>query len=87
MIFSKIVFLANILVLDTRYKHFISQNNNSLYLFNSQLDYALVNYFAKLGSIKCKVDKFFTIPLIKLITKKLLYYNTNRYVEKLSTIL
>lgn len=77
MIFSKIAFSANILVLDTKYKYFISQNNNLLYLFNGQLDYALVNYFAKLENIKCKVDKFFTNPLIKLITKELLYYNTN----------
>lgn len=75
--FSKSEFPVSILVLDIRYKHPESQNNNLLYLFNNQLDYALVNYIAKSETTKNIVDKFLSNLLIKSITKKLSYCNIN----------
>lgn len=78
MIFSEAKFLINIQVLDTRYKQLRSQYNNLFYPFNTQLDYILTYYFAKLETTICNIDKFFTNPLIKLIIKKFSYYNTDK---------
>lgn len=78
MTFIESKFLASILVLDTRYKYFRSQNNNSFYLFNNQVVYTLVHYFANSETTKNNIDKFLTNFLIKLITKHLLYYNGNK---------
>ena len=75
--FNKSEFSAGTLVLDTRYKHPRSQNNNLFYLFNGQLDYALAYYFVDLEITKHNIDKFFTNPLIKPITKDLLYCNVD----------
>lgn len=57
------------------------------YLSIDQLDYTSTHYFAKSDTTKCNVDKFFFNPLIKSLTKKLSYHNTNRWIEKLSAIL
>ena len=46
--FSESKFPAGTPILDTRYEHPRSQNNNLFYLFNSQLDYVLAHYFADL---------------------------------------
>ena len=56
MTFNKSEFLANTPVLESRYKHFGSLNNNLFYYFNDQPDYTLVHYFAKLEIIKRNVD-------------------------------
>ena len=76
--FSKSKFPASIPVLDIRYKHPESQNNNLFYLFNDQIDYVLTHYFEYSKTIKRNVDKFFTNSLIKPITKNLLYHNTDK---------
>lgn len=75
--FSESQFPANILNLDIRYEYLESQIKNIFYLFSDQLDYILVHYFAKLETIKCNIDKFFSILLIKSITEKLSYRNVN----------
>ncbi len=36
---------------------------------------------------KNNVDKFLSVPLIALLTKKLSYQNTNKWIEKVSEIL
>lgn len=77
MTYSKSEFLANTLILNTRYEYLGSQNNNVFYLFRHQLNYALAHYYVKSEIIKCNIDKFFSNPLIKPITKKLSYCNTN----------
>ena len=56
MIFNKSEFPADTPVLDTRYEHPRSQNNNLFYPFNGQLDYTLAHYFADSETIKCNVD-------------------------------
>ena len=78
MMFSKSEFLAGIPVLDTRYEHSGSQNNNPFYPFNGQLDYALAYYFADSETTKRNIDKFFTNLLMKPITKNLLYCNVDK---------
>lgn len=75
--FSEFEFLINIPVLNTRYKHFRSQNNNLFHLFNNKLNYELANYFAEKKMTKYKLDKILSNLLIKRITKKLLYCNIN----------
>ena len=75
--FSESEFLADTPVLDTRYEHLESQNNNPFYLFNGQLDYVLAHYFADLETTKRNIDKFFTNLLMKPITKNLSYCNTD----------
>lgn len=39
-------------VLEIKYHHLSSQNNNLFYLFNNQLDYTLINYIGKSETIK-----------------------------------
>ena len=85
--FSKSKFPLGIPVLNTRYKHLESQNNNPFYLFNDQLNYTLANYFAELETIKCNINKFLSNLLMKPITKKLSYCNINKSIEKLFAIL
>ena len=86
MTFSESEFLAGTPVLDTKYKHPRSQNNNPFYSFNGQLDYALAYYFANLEITKRNVDKFLTNLLMKPITKNLSYCNADEWIEKLSAI-
>lgn len=86
MTLNKSKFLANILVLDIQYKHLRSPNNNLFYFFNVQLDDVLIYYFAKSEINKCNINSFFTNLLMKLIIKKLLYYNAYKWIEKLSAI-
>ena len=69
--FSESEFLAGTLILDTRYEHPGSQNNNLFYSFNGQLDYALAHYFSNSETIKRNIDKFLTNQLMKPITKNL----------------
>ena len=78
VMFSESKLLAGTLVLDTRYKHPESQNNNLFYLFNSQLDYPLAHYFVHSKTTKYNIDKFRTNSLMKLITKNLSYYNIDK---------
>ncbi len=74
---SKSEFLVGTPVSDIRDEHLGSHNNNLFYPFNDQLDYALTNYFAKPETTKRNVDKFLSNPLLKPITKKLSYCNTD----------
>ena len=86
MIFNESKFPASTSVLNTRYKHLESQNNNPFYPFNDQVDYALAYYFADSRTTKRNIDKFLTHSLMKPITKNFLYYNSDKWIEKLSTI-
>ena len=76
--FRKYEFSFGTSVLDTQYKHFESQKNNPFYPFHSQLNYALAHYFANSETTKNNFDKFSTNPLMKPITKNVLYFNTNK---------
>lgn len=76
--FRESKFLAGTSVLDTRFKHLKSQNNNPFDLFNNQDNYALAYYFTNSETIKRNVNKFFTNFLIKFITKNLLYHIANK---------
>ena len=73
--------------MDTRYERLGSSNNNLFYPFNDQFDYILANYFGKLDTTKRNIDKFLYNPLMKPIVKKLSYWNTNKWMEKLSVII
>ena len=86
VMFSESKFPVSTPVLDTRYKHPGSQNNNLFYPFNGQLDYALAHYFLDLETTKPNIDKFITNSLMKPITKNLLYCNADEWIEKLSAI-
>ena len=85
--FSEFKFLIDTPILDTRYKHFGSQNNYLYYSFIDKFDYALADYFAKLKITKCNIDKFLSNPLIKPIIKKFSYCNANKWIKKSSIIL
>lgn len=84
--FSKSKFLVGIPVLSTWYKYLKNKNNNIFYLFNNQLDYILVYFFIKSEITKYNINWFLINLLIKLITKKLFYYNINKYIKKLYNI-
>ncbi len=75
--FSESEFPVGTPVSDTRYIHLRSRSNNPFYPFNDQLDYALAHYFAESETTKRNVDKFLSNPLIKPITKKLSYRNSD----------
>ncbi len=85
--FSKQEFSAGISVSDIKYHYSGSQNNNSFYPFNDQLDYAVTTYFVESETTKGNVDRFLCDLLIAPLTKKLYYRNTNEWIEKLSNIL
>lgn len=57
IIFNKSEFLTDILVLNTRYKHFKYKNNNLFYLFTDQLNYILAYYFVTLETVKYNINK------------------------------
>lgn len=76
--FGKPNFLVNISVFDIRFIYPESLNNNVFYPFNAQLNYILAYYFADSETIKYNVNKFLFNPLMKPITKKLLYCNANQ---------
>ena len=86
MTFSESELPAGIPISDTRYEYLRSQNNNPFYLFNDQIDYALAHYFADSETTKRNADKFFTNPLMKPITKNLLYCNLDEWMANLSAI-
>lgn len=46
----------------------------------------MTHYFAKLETINHNVNKFLFNLLIKAINKKPLYYNANKWMQKLSAI-
>lgn len=71
--FSKLEFSTNIPISDIKYQHPSSQNNNSFYLFNNQLDYALITFFTESETIKGNVNRFLLDPLMALYTEKLFY--------------
>ena len=73
-------------VSDIKYKHPGLKHQNSFYLFNDQLDYALAHYFAESKTIKGNVNKFLSDPLMTPLTKKLSYKNADKWMEKLSEI-
>lgn len=84
--FNRSEFSFDILVLNIRYVYFRSQSSNLFYLFDNKLDFVLAYYFVKSEITKYNIDKFLSNLLMKLITKKLLYYNINKWIEKLSNI-
>ncbi len=75
--FSRSEFPVSTPVSDTRYVLSESQSNNPFYPFNNQLDYAMAHYFAESETTKCNVNKFLSNLLMELITKQLLYCNTD----------
>ena len=85
--FSESKFPASTLISNIRYKQPRSQNNNSFYPFNGQLDYILVHYFAHSETTKLNVDEFFINLLMKPMTKDLPYCNADEWIKKLSVIL
>ena len=87
MTFSEFKFSAGTPVSDIWYKHPGSQNNNPFCFFNNEFDYALAHYFAELETTKRNINRFYTNSLMKPITKKLSYYNTDKWIEKLCAIL
>ncbi len=74
-------------VLDIKYHHPGSQDDNPFHPFNDQLDYALVTYFAEFEATKDNVDRFLSNLLMSLLTEKLSYRNIDKWIEKLSDIL
>ena len=70
---SKQEFLASIPISNLKYNYLESQNNNTFYPLNDQLNYALAHYFAGLKITKDNVDKFLFDLLIAPLTKKLFY--------------
>ena len=82
--FSKSEFPAGTPV--SKYTYSGSQNINLFNSFNGQLDYALTYYFVDSETTKCNIDKFLINLLIKPITKNLLYYNADKWMQKLSAI-
>ena len=83
---GKSEFLKGILVSNTRYEQPENRNTNLFHLFKDHLDCALAHYLVKLKTTKHNIDKFLSNLLIKPITKKLSYCNTDKWIEKLSTI-
>ena len=73
-------------VLNIKYHHPDSQNNNLFYLFNDQLDYTLANYFAESEIIKSNIDRFLSNSLMFPFTEKLSYQNVDKWIEKLLDI-
>lgn len=70
-------FPASTPVLNTKYKHFRSWNNNPFYFFNDQIDYKLAHYFADSEITKRNIDKLLTNPLMEFIIKSFLYRNAD----------
>ena len=79
-------FSAGTLSSDIKYNHSGLKHQNSFYLFNNQLDYAIVHYFAKSKSTKGNLNMFLSDPLMISLTKKLSYKNADEWIEKLSEI-
>lgn len=71
--FNKQQFSVSKHVSDIKYHYSGFQNNNSFYLFNNQLNYALANCFAESKITKNNVDRFSSNLLIVLLTEKLSY--------------
>ena len=93
MTFNESKFPASTPVSDIQFECTCSQNNHPFYCFNKQLNYELAHYFTELETTKRNTNRCFTNQMIKLITKKLLYYNTDMeikncliYCEKYLTI-
>ena len=68
-------FLAGTPASDIKYNYPGLKYQNSYYLFNDQLDYALAHYFAELETTKGNINKFLSDPLMTSLTKKLFYKN------------
>lgn len=66
-------FPASIPVSNINYYHPRLQNNNLLYIFYNQLDYALTHYFVESETMKENVDRFLFEPLMIPLIKKLFY--------------
>ena len=81
MIFNKSKFLANTSIFYIKYKYSKIQNNDLFYFFNNLFAYVLDNNFSNLKIMKHNVYKFLTNLLIKLVIKKLLYCNINKFMK------
>ena len=80
--FGEQEFPAGTLVSNIKYDHLGLQNDNLFYLFYNQLDYVLAHYFTESETTKGNVDKFLFNLLMVLLTGKLSYQNTNKWLEK-----
>ena len=84
--FSRNKFSAGIPISNIKYNHLGIRYQNSFYLFNDKLDYALAHYFAESETTKNNVNKFLSDLLMTSFTKKLSYKNADEWIEKLSEI-
>lgn len=71
---------------DQRYRYPRSKHKSTFYSFNDQLDYILAHYITESKTTKGNMKKFLTDPLMASLTKKLLYKNIDKWIEKLSKI-
>lgn len=69
------------------YHHLTSQNNKTFFVFDDELDYILVLYFAYSETTKNNVDIFLSNLSMILFTEKLFYENLYKQKEKFSEIL
>lgn len=61
-----------------KYYNSKSQNNDTFYLFNDQLDYTPAHNFANSQTTKCNIDRFLSNSLMTLLIEKLSYQNTSK---------
>lgn len=84
--FTENEFCAGISISHIKYNYPSLKHQNSCYLFNNQLDYALGYYFTESKTIKDNINKFFSNLLMTSFTKKLSYKNADEWLKKLSKI-
>lgn len=78
IVFREQKFLASILIFDIKYNYLGSQNNNTFYWFNNQLNYTLTHYFREFKTTKDNLDRFLSNQLMAQIKKKLSYQNVDK---------
>ena len=76
--FNKQKFLTCKLVSDIKYHHSGSQNTKLFYPLNYQLNYIIINYFAKFETTKRNISRFLFDPLIFSTTEKLSHQNADK---------
>ena len=84
--FTRNKFSTGTRISNIKYNYLGIKHQNSFYLFNNQLDYALAHNFAKLETTKGNINKFLSDPLMTSLTKKLSYKNVDESIEKMSEI-
>ena len=84
--FIKNKFPAGTPISNIKYNNLGVKHQNSFYLFNDELGYALAHYFAESETTKCNINKFLSDLLIIPLTKKLFYKNVDEWIEKLLEI-